>query len=418
MSRIINTLILIGIIKIIMPNLTLSQTDDFKVSFSGFVKTDMFYDTRQMVSLREGHISIFPFRPNLDVNGDDINERGNFNILSVQSRQILKIEGPGLFGGKTSGNIETEFLGTADGDINSLRLRHAYVDLEFDGLQIRAGQFWHPLFPIESVPGVISFNTGIPFIPFNRSPQLRVTQKFDNFKLFVAASSQRDFASAGPSGTTPKYLKNTGIPEVSLGLGYSSPNIAIGAVGSMKSLNPYEFIELPSYFDPLTKVKYRNDDVITTFAATAYFSAKIDYFNIKTQVTFGENLSEMIMLGGYGLTSIDANKVSYSPISSISSWLEFMYKKDWEYGLLVGYAQNLGASENLILAPWGRGLDIEKVIKAYPRIAYNFKKTKVGLEAEWTSAYYGDFNINNKAKVEKAEAVNNLRILLAFFVFF
>ncbi len=397
-----------------------AQTDDFTVKFSGFVKTDAFFDTRQMEALREGHISLWPSPKKLDdangglLNGEDLNDRANFHILSIQTRAAAKVDGPGIFGGRTSGYVEAEFLGSTEATINSLRLRHAYVDLDFEKIQIRAGQFWHPLFSTDNFPNVISFNTGIPFIPFNRAPQIKVTGKFGNMKPFFAISSQRDFASKGPAGTSPQYLRNSGVPELSAGFNYYTPDVSFGLAAATTSI-------LPNAAYTIGAKSYKNDDQLRTVSVSGNFRVAIDKFQIKLMGNYAQNNPDFLMIGGFGVKSMSdiTHTYEYTPITSVSGWLELMYKDAWEYGVVAGLSQNLGASDDMTTnIVYGSGLDIDKVIKVYPRIAYNFNKTKLGLEVEYSSAYYGDIISQNNKKVENAEAVNNLRVLLAFYVFF
>ncbi|MEI7597313.1 MAG: hypothetical protein WCK02_16305 [Bacteroidota bacterium] len=104
----------------------------FGIKFSGFVKTDAFYDTRQTVNAREGHFLLYPDNILLDALQKDINNQGNFNMLSIQSRLKGAISGPDAFGAKTSGVLEADFFGnTGSGldDVNGFRLRHAFVKM-------------------------------------------------------------------------------------------------------------------------------------------------------------------------------------------------------------------------------------------------------------------------------------------------
>ena len=153
------------------------------INFSGFVKTDIFYDTRQTGCIREGHFLLYPENKLPDSYGNDINARANFNILSIQSRLKGSITGSDAFGAKTSGLIEADFFGNENAnfsDVNGFRIRHAFVKLNWKSTELMAGQYWHPMFIAESFPGVISFNTGAPFQPFSRNPQIRLTQSFGN----------------------------------------------------------------------------------------------------------------------------------------------------------------------------------------------------------------------------------------------
>jgi len=169
----------------------------FGIALSGFVKTDVIHDSRQTLSLREGHYLLYPKPALPDKDGRDVNGADSFHILSVQTRLQGKITGPDAFGAKTSGLIEAEFFGTSEADINGFRLRHAFLKLNWRKTELLVGQYWHPMFVVESFPDVVSFNTGAPFQPFNRSPQIRLTRTFGGWSLQAAALSQRDFVSAG-----------------------------------------------------------------------------------------------------------------------------------------------------------------------------------------------------------------------------
>lgn len=197
---------------IISISITKIFPQDVGISLSGFVKTDIIFDSRQTVSLREGHFLLYPQPEKLDLNNNDVNAKANFNILSIQTRLSGKIKGPKAFESESSGYIEAEFFGTSDGDINGLRLRHAFVKFDWGKTFLLVGQTWHPLFIDEVFPGVVSFNTGAPFQPFSRNPQIRLSHKFDNFRLILTAASQRDFTSSGPEGFSSSYLRNSLIP--------------------------------------------------------------------------------------------------------------------------------------------------------------------------------------------------------------
>jgi hypothetical protein len=162
---------------ILSPCILKAQEEEksYGIKFSGFVKTDVFYDTRQTVSIREGHFLLFPAAKDLDADNNDINGKSGFNILSIQTRLLGKITGPDAFGAKTSGLIEADFFGNENSsfsDVNGFRLRHAFVKLNWQKTELLIGQFWHPMFVTDCYPGVISFNTGAPFQPFSRNPQI------------------------------------------------------------------------------------------------------------------------------------------------------------------------------------------------------------------------------------------------------
>ena len=101
--------------------------DKVEVQFYGFIRNDIFMDTRQMIGAGETLVPLYPKDRLLDVNGADINDASKFHMLSIVSRAGVNLKGPELLGAKTSGILEGEFFGATEGGINEFRLRHAYV---------------------------------------------------------------------------------------------------------------------------------------------------------------------------------------------------------------------------------------------------------------------------------------------------
>ena len=54
----------------------------FGIKFSGFVKTDIFFDSRQTVAAREGHFLLYPENEKLDADGKDIRVTGRSGLAS------------------------------------------------------------------------------------------------------------------------------------------------------------------------------------------------------------------------------------------------------------------------------------------------------------------------------------------------
>ncbi|MDP3830073.1 MAG: hypothetical protein Q8Q47_02310, partial [Ignavibacteriaceae bacterium] len=161
----------------------------FGISWGGFVKTDVLFDSRQNVTIREGHFLLYPENKNLDVDNKDINGESSFNMLSIQTRLTGKITAPDVLGAKTSGVLEGAFFGHTNPDINGFRLRLAFVKLQWENSSFLAGQYWHPLFITDVFANVVSFNTGVPFQPFSRNPQLRYTYKTGGTSIIATAYS-------------------------------------------------------------------------------------------------------------------------------------------------------------------------------------------------------------------------------------
>ncbi|MBM4176536.1 MAG: hypothetical protein FJ213_10255 [Ignavibacteria bacterium] len=409
------SIFLIKITLLLTSTVFAQNVNQFGIDFTGFVKTDVIYDTRQTVNLREGHFLLHPANYRYDVLGNDLNAHPSFNILSIQTRVGAKLSAPKTFEAKTSGFIEAEFFGTSDGDVNGLRLRHAFVKLDWESASLLVGQTWHPMFVTDVFPGVVSFNTGAPFQPFSRNPQIRFTKSIGEFSLMAAAASQRDFQSFGDNAGKPAqssiYLRNSVIPNFHAQAMLKSKGFVFGVGVDYKILRPR--LE--------TDRKFETDESIKSIALHCFGKFKIDDFTFKSQAVYGENLADLMMLGGYGISSIDAatDKAVYSPVSSLTGWLDAAYGKDIEFGLFLGYSKNLGAKEILVSKTfYSRGSDIDFTYRISPRIQYNAGKLRLAAELEHTAASYGTPDEKQKGKVFNTQLVSNTRFLTAVFLFF
>lgn len=388
----------------------------FTLAVSGFVKTDIFYDSRQTVSIREGHFLLFPKGPAPAPDGADANARGSFNILSVQTRVAAKATGPDALGAKTSAYLEAEFFGTSDADINGLRLRHGYVKLNWPRSELLIGQFWHPLFVTECFPDVVSFNTGAPFQPFNRSPQVRFTQAFGRLSLAATALAQRDFTSNGPDGPSSIYLRNAARPEFNLKLQFATRNDArktetvAGIAGDLMTIAPRI----------VTAAGYATGEKLTGLAAMAFFKQKWPKWTWKAEAVWGQNLHHLTMLGGYGVREVvDPVRLdwAYAPVATFAAWTEAQTNGGpWQTGLFAGYSKNLGARREIAGATFSRGPDIDEIYRLSPRLLYNAGHVRLAGEVELTAASYGAPGAFGK--VAGARFVRNVRLLLAAYYFF
>ncbi len=389
-----------------------AQSQDYKITlnFSGFIKTDVLYDTRQTVSIREGHFLLYPKDQLLDPDGRDLNAKDTFHILSIQTRLALQITGPKALGAKPTGYIEGEFFGHSDPDINGFRLRHAYLKLNWEKSELMIGQFWHPMFNTESFPEVVSFNTGAPFEPFSRAPQIRFTWTEGKFSLQAAALSQRDFASTGPDGVSTVYLRNAAFPELNIKAAYATKNLLLGGGGNLLRVVPRLS----------TATGYRTDESVNSAAAYAFARLKTAPLTVKAQVVYGGNLHHLTMLGGYAVSEIGSLpelRWTYVPVNTGSAWLEIQTNGSrWQAGIFGGYSKNYGTRKNIVGAIYSRGDTIDHLLRIAPRIVFNAGKVRLAQEVELTSAAYGPRDI--RGRVNPSRTVTNLRLLFAAYYFF
>jgi len=408
------TLSLIALILMpFMCDIMAQEKSAVELKFSGFVKTDIIYDTRQNLAIREGHFNILPLNEILDANGDDINATPNFNILNVQTRGIVNISVPDVLGAKAVGYIEGEFFGSAEGNINTFRLRHAYGKLDWGNTSLMIGQFWHPMFITECFPEVVSFNTGAPFQPFTRNPQIRLQQHFGDLRLELTAVSQRDFASTGPEGVSSIYQRNAVVPDMNFGLQYKFGKSLIGAAAEYKMLMPRMSY---TYMEEGVSTMLKTDETVNSYAVMGYGKLAVGDFQFKAEGVYGQNLTNMTMIGGY--YQVKGDVPTYSPDNIMSFWGEIIYGKDIQFGLFGGYSQNMGSDEEELATAYSRTPDIENIFRVSPRLVWNLDKFRFALEIEYTSAAYGVVDYNDHAKVNDAKQIPNLRGLVAAYVFF
>lgn len=405
----------------IIPLIVLSQEKEKNIDFKfhGFVKSDLFMDTREGVMVREGHFLLYPKNELLDPDGEDVNANLQLNMLSIQTRLNLLVTGPDVWKAKSSAYIEGEFFGTTDADINGFRLRHAFIKLQWPKTMLLAGQYWHPMFNTQCYPGTVSFNTGAPFQPFSRNPQIRAKQNFGKFNVVATAFWQRDFRSTGPEGVSASYLWNSAIPMFNLRFEYQSTNetkgteFLAGVSANFKTLTPR--IQTDSLYKTNTK--------ISSVGFSAYAKYKGKNITAKLMGFYGGDAYDMTMLGGYVVKDVvdpEKNMLSYTPVCVTSVWFDIHTNgPKFQYGLFGGYTKNLGPREEVQgnFAKYARGLDMGHIYRISGRFIYNVNNFRLAPEIEYTVAGYAT-EYGDNLNVTKTNAIGNIRFLIGFYYFF
>jgi hypothetical protein len=381
-----------------------AQKKDFTYSFYGFVRGDLFYNTRANVAPVDGNFYMYPMNKSLDAAGKDLNATPNGSFYSFTTRLGLDMTGPRVGAARTSAKIETDFGGFSS-NTSMLRIRQAYVALDWTKSQLLIGHTWHPLFGAV-VPDILNLSTGAPFQPFNRSPMLRYQYKAGRTKLTAAAIWQLQYLSGGPSGYTEDYIKNSGVPELYAGADWTSGSWLAGAGAHLISLAPrtssttgdktYKVSERMTAVSYEVHLKYTGRNF--TFAAKSLLASASD---------------QVALLGGYGVSRIEpaTGRQEYTPFRHSTTWVNAVYGGKWQVGIYAGYTQNLGTAKALVSpAVYGRGLDIDQLYMLNPSFSYNLPHWKIGMEYCLASAYYGANDLTD-GKVKDAHAVTNHRLL-------
>ncbi len=380
---------------------------NIKVDFSGFVRNDFILDSRRNVCACDHLLEFYPYKPEYDQNGEDINKVANAHFLNTFSRVGSRFSGLVLGKAVVSAYIEADFTGF--NETNGIRLRHAYTSFSFSKSTLLFGRAWHPTFIEKVYPSVINENTGLPFQVFNRSPQLRFTHHLaSNFDIIAAAVYQFNYANTGPDGKTYSYQRNAVIPNLHGQLQYFNDHWIIGAAFDWKSIKP-------RIYTNGTQGTFKTDEKLNTWAAIAYLKYVKDKLEVKAKSMYGQNVSESLLPSGYAVASVDpeTGAENYTPLNHIYNWLNIIYGQKWKAGLFAGYLKNLGTSEVPIGPFYGMATDIDMIYKISPQVIYTYKNLILGWELSMTTAAYGDLDFNDYGKIKNAENVTNFRNMLS-----
>lgn len=396
-----------------------AQLKDFSYKFYGQIRTDLFYNSRANEETVDGLFYMYPKDKVLDPNGEDLNATANGSFYVLYTRLGVDVAGPKLGKAKTSAKVEVDFRGSGT-TYSTIRIRHAYFNLDWGKSALLAGQTWHPLFGDVS-PQILNLSVGGPFQPFSRAPQIRYRYTNKNLLLTGAAIWQSQYLSQGIDPDKPlaskksqDYIKNSCVPELYAGIDYKNSNWLAGAGIELLSLKPRTQSKINNEI-------YKVDERITTlsYEAHAKYTNK-DWF-VGAKTVLGSNLTQTSMLGGFGIKSVDGRtgEQEYTPIRFSSSWLNVVYGQKWKPGIFLGYAKNLGTSDALVdkTPLYGTGTNLDQLVTAGAELTYNVAHWKFGLEYTLSTAWYGSLNTSD-GKIINTHSISNNRIVgVAMFMF-
>ena len=388
---------------------------DVSLKIYGQVRTDIFYNSRANQESVDGLFYSYPKDEKLDPNGEDLNATPSSNMYAVYSRMGFDFAGPMIGKAKTSAKIEFDFRGNGNDNLSALRLRHAYFNFDWGKSKVLVGQTSHPFFG-EVSPQILNLNTGSPFQPFGRAPQIRYRYNSGAWQLQAAAVWQSQFKSHGPSatdGTGNSRIqaphKNANVPELALGIDYKANGWILGVGVDMLSIVPRV-----NSFDENKKPWYKVDERLTTVSYEAHLKYQKDKWFVAAKSVLGSNFTHTSMLGGYGIKAENAKtgEREYTPFRNSSNWINVVYGKKWKPGIFLGYIKNLGTADDMVSTTYyGTGTNIDKLMTGTFELTYNVPHWKIGAEYNYTEAYYG--KTQKDGKVKDTHSVGNNRLVLS-----
>lgn len=374
--------------------------------FYGFIRNYFAFDSRESKSGTKDLFYYIPKDEALNAKGEDMNANPTFRFLAITSRVGLDVKDYQFGKTKVGAKIETDFY-CMNGNVAVLRLRQAYATLGWDGLgkdgkqstSLKIGQAWHPI--AADQPYVIDLETGTPFNPFSRTPQVMLDHNFSkNFTLTGGFIWQMQYLSSGPNGASDNYIKYGCIPEFYAGVTFKSNNGFTGRVGmDVLSIKP----------------RWRNsagdkvDDRITTVSPYVYAQYSKDAFAVNAKVVYASAGEHFNMLSGYGVTDVNSDgSWDYAPLHSTASYLSVKYGRKLQVQGMIGHMKNLGTSKSLYEDPANPGYtstknvyisgngfhNLNQIIRVTPTVVYNLGKLSFGLEYDITSAQYGKYAVD------------------------
>ena len=396
----------------------MAQKKDFSYKIYGQIRTDLFYNSRNNAETVDGLFYMYPKDIVLDADGKDLNAHANGSFYALYTRLGLDVKGPNIFHNvKTSAKVEADFRGSGS-TFSTVRLRHAYFNLDFGHSDLLLGQTWHPMYG-NVAPSIMNLNMGAPYQPFGRAPQIRYQYKATHFLVTAAALWQSQYKSVGPASNRPgetsgtksqNFIKNSCVPEFYLGADYRDLGLIVGAGLHVSSLTPRTQSEVD---DAVYKVNER----VNALSGEAHVKYTTNKLFLAAKSVLSSNLTMTSGVGGYGVTSTDARtgEQEYTPLRVSHTWVSMMYGSRLKGGVFGGYLKNLGAKDN-VSSLIGTGTNMDQLTTATAELTYNLPNWKFGAEYSWCGAWYG--KNNEKGKVVDTHLVKNNRIVFsALFMF-
>ncbi len=361
-----------------------AEAQGFSFDLHGFVNPHYYADSRSVVGGREDMMLFFPKPIANDSTGRDINDGWKADMLAITARLGLRINGPEMLGAKTSGYIEGDFTGATNDNINTLRLRHAYIDMDWGHHRLLMGQYWYAMVVHEIMPMTNPLNMGSPFHCYARQPQVRYEYRLGGFEAVAVAQWQLDNKSQGllngDEAKSTLFARNSLVPELTTQLRYRTGGLFVGAAVNLKSIQP---VVATVRNAPTLDTKHHS------LTYSIFGSYRFDGFTVKAQTLLNNSLYEGCSLGGY-LMLADSSFLDWH-FNSV--WLDVERNKGHlRPGLFLGYAKNADYGQHAdAMHTFGLGHDIEYLWRVQPRLTYT---TLTGLsftaEAEYTCAGYKD----------------------------
>ena len=394
----------------------------FNYSFSGYVKGEMYSDSRQTFGSLPDEIPFFPKRIVDDPQCHDINARGQTQMDAFETRLRLDIDAIRYKRFSIEGVIETDFEIFFVDVVDLIHMRHAYLKIQTDNATLTFGQTWHPMVFIE--PQTVNYNGSSPFDYYARSPQFNFTYRTkQQVDIIFAATMQVDYSSDGAYGLTPRYMQWATLPNFHLQYRWRFKTHVIGAGIDYKRIAPRI----------TSSTGFKIYERLSSVAFLWFLGLKWPVIEIYIKVNGGQNASDYSGMGGYAVQKNSTEPITdqrkYTNLNNIAAWMDLSITKHpvFNPGIFIGVSKNLGASKKIdhdSVGPdgiinrkiFGFANDVDTVFRISPRLSGKINSIVFSGEVEYTRANFG--TITNKGTVINTRPAELIRCTFASYYYF
>lgn len=290
-------------------------------TFYGYIKLDASLDSALTNNGNFAYI-VLPY--------EEGEEHSEFNMTANQTRLGVKFKGPDRSGIETSGLIEFDFYGGGGENKANPMLRHAYLQMAFEGVTVLAGQTSDVISPIvpTTLNYIVLWKSGD--IGYRR-PQIRLSTEFDvgesaGMKVAAAATRSMGRGQDGEAAGMPAFQGRVAFVTTALG----EKPVEIGVSGLVGK-------EECTYADSLgaTTVYDLEQSVLSVDAVVPIG----DMLTLKGAYFTGKNLAQYLGGIGQGIANVPVEEArNYEPVEIEASgwWAQLSVKASENFTVNVG----------------------------------------------------------------------------------
>jgi hypothetical protein len=289
-------------------------------------------------------------------------------------------------------------------------------------LLLNIGQTWHPMGA--DLPHMTNLESGAPFGPFNRSPQLMAHYTVCGFTLtggllYLSQYLPMDAQANAKSVAPYKY----GFPEVFLGVAYKGGPFLVKAGVDLLNTKPIRTVSQLAEDGSVAKqdgkpLTWEAKGILTAVSPYVFVQFTKGLFQLRAKSILAQSAEHLNLLSGYGIASYTeaTHTYTYTPMQDWASFISAQYGKKLQFMVMAGYMKQLGTTKDLmdpakIWINTAADTKIQEAFRVTPTLAWNIGKFTVSLEYNYTVARFGEGTRNNRGLYAQSHWLANHRFI-------